>query len=296
MTKTKLTALRKVFSALAMVLAITVFTGSNSVAFAAATKPEPAASAAPDEFKPPKLTVVWDDADGEDLYKPQVGAMGYEKAAQIGAQYLWEMFGESIDGKAVRMLYMASRPSFTRDYWYGQVYNTKADINYDRYTKDTGNKSRPLFTFEIDAATGEWVSIGKKAPAQPKREGRGKTMTLEEEVALALQPPAQLDKYIISAKAFAQKHFKKTKVVGVEFMSQKFDMDKKSNDEYVIFEKGGGSVDILVTDDTGRVAEVAVDKETKQAYALNTGWSDYVAGTRIIDNKGKGRGEEYADL
>jgi hypothetical protein len=208
------------------------------------------------------------------------------------------MFGESIDGKAVRMLYMASRPAFTRDTWTGQVYNTKADINYSRYGKETGSKSEPLFTFDIDAAAGEWIGISQKQSTS-QRGKVVKTVAEEELLSMMLQPPAGLDKYILSAKALAEKHFKKTKVVGVEFMSYIFNYDRKTGlgegDTYEVFERGG-YVDILVTDDTGRVAEVRVDKETKRAYALNTGWSDYVAGTRIIENKGKGIGEEYADL
>jgi hypothetical protein len=270
MKKTKLTSLRKLFSALALVLAVTVFTGSNSVAFAAAAQPETAANTAQGEFKPPKLTVVWDDADGEDMYQPRKGAMGYEKAAQFGAQYIWEMYGESIDGKAVRMLYRRHQSENSKDSWYGQVYNTKADINYDRYGKETGNKNRPLFTFDINAATGEWVATSRKWPTQ-QRGKVVKTVTLDELDTMMGQPPAGLDEYITVAKAFAQKHFKKTKVVGVEFMVQKFNYDGKTGlgegDAYEVFEKGG-SVDILLTDDTGRVAKVAIDKDTKQAHAL----------------------------
>jgi hypothetical protein len=284
MKKTKLTALIKLFSAIALVLAITVFTGSNSVAYAAAKQTATAANTAQGEFKPPKLDVVWDDADGEDMYQPRRDAMSYEKAAQVGAQYIWEMYGESIDGKAVRMLYMASRPSSTRDYWNGYVFNTKADITFPRYGEESDNskKSIPLFTFEIDAATGEWISIANYHDV-PKRGGaNGKAATFEELSAMANQPPAGLDEYIMIAKAFAQKHFKKTKVVDAEFHYQFLNYNETpgglgDGDTVEIFNKGG-TVSIKVPDDTGRVAEVHVNKDTKQAYFLFTDNSDRIDG------------------
>jgi hypothetical protein len=279
MKMTKLSALRKLFSALALVLAVTIFTGSNSVAFAA-TQPATAASTAQGEFKPPKLTVVWDDADGEDMYQPRKGAMGYEKAAQLGAQYLWEIFGQSIDGKAVRMLCFSPKTEYNRDYWWGFVFNTKADINYDRYGKETGNKSVPLFTFKIDAMTGEWIGIGQKKPTQQK--GKiAKTVTFEELIAMMSQPPAGIDECITIAKAFAQKHFKQTKVVDAWFIMHGFKTERKTGvgegDANEVYEKGG-YVEIELTADTGRVAIVSVDLDTKRAYFLNSTNSDKTNG------------------
>jgi hypothetical protein len=284
MKKTKFTALRKLFSALALVLAITIFTGSNGVAYAAAAQPETAASAAQGEFKPPKLSVVWDDHEGDREYQPQRGAMGYEKAAQTGAQYIWEMYGESIDGKAVRMLYSAYPDTYSRTFWDGYVFNTKADITFPRYGEESDNskKSVPLFTFKIDAVTGEWISIANFHDV-PKRGGaNGKTATFEELSAMANQPPAGLDEYITIAKAFAQKHFKKTKVVDAEFHYQFLNYNKTSEgvsdeDTVEIFNKGG-TVSIRVPDDTGRVAEVHVNKDSKQAYFLFTYNSDRIDG------------------
>jgi hypothetical protein len=271
MKKTKLTALRKVFSALAFVLAITIYTGSNSVAYAAATKPATTVNAAPDDFKAPKLTVVWDNHEGDAWYQPRKDAMSKEEAAQFGAKYIWEMFGESIDGKAVRMLYRAIPNSYSKTYWNGYVFNSKAD----------SNKNTPLFTFEIDAVTGEWISIS--SDQKPKIGGvNGKIVTNEEYYAMLEQPPEQLDEYIKIAKAFAQKHFKNSKVADAEFFTQLPNAEiLGEGDTREVFEKGW-IVIITVIDDTGRKAEVNVDMDKKQAYMLGTSNSDRTDGRVLV--------------
>jgi hypothetical protein len=217
---------------------------------------------------------VQDDVNGEDLYKPQKGAMSKEKAAQLGAQYLWEIFGESIDGKAVRMVYLVGQPAYTKDLWIGNVFNTADEAAIPYFSSEKNNN--PLLSFRIDAKTGEWVGIGRRQPTQ-QRGKVVKTVTFEDEIAMMKQPPAGLDEYIKIAKAFAQKHFTKTKVVDAEYDFQAFQTDEKTGlgdgDTRDIYEKGG-LVIIAVTDDTGRVAEVRVDKDTKQAYLLDTSKSD----------------------
>jgi hypothetical protein len=269
MKKTKFTAIRKVFSVLALVLAITVFTGSNSVAFAAATKPATAASAAQGEFKPLKLTIVRNDNDSPN--HPGKAAMGYEKAAQIGAQYIWEMFGESIDGKAVEMLY-AAWPHSSKTYWIGDVFADTKKIPNTPYFERTDDDSPYLYRFYIDAVTGEWVRITEKQP-KPKESKVKETVGLDKFLAMMEQPPAGIDEYIKIAKAFAQKHFTKTKVVDAEFLRYICNANKGSIFQIEIYEKGA-VVSITVTDDTGRVAEVDVDMDTKRAYSLNTSNSD----------------------
>jgi hypothetical protein len=53
-------------------------------------------------------------------------AISPEEAAQIGALYIWEMFGESINGMAVEISYH-SMSHFTKAFWLGHVAESKGD-------------------------------------------------------------------------------------------------------------------------------------------------------------------------
>jgi hypothetical protein len=275
MKKTKLTALRKLFSALALVLAITVFIGSNSVAFAAATQPETksqtSSNTVSDSQQTYKLTVVSNDNGGDSQNRPKKAAMGYKQAAQIGANYIQKIFGESIDGKAVEMVY-AAWPHSSKTYWIGDVFVDKSKIPNTPYFERTDDDSPFLYRFSIDAVTGEWVRITEKQP-KPQVSKVKETMGLDRFLALMDQPPDGIDEYIKIAKAFAQKHFTKTKVVDAEFLRYICNANKGSIFAIEIYEKGA-VVCIAVTDDTGRVAEVDVDMDTKRAYSLDTSNSD----------------------
>ncbi|MCL2225363.1 MAG: hypothetical protein FWB96_10410 [Defluviitaleaceae bacterium] len=84
-------------------------------------------------------------------------AMQMEEAARIGAEYIWDIFGERIDGMYVEMFY-ASWPGQMRSYWIGNVGSIPASaVGRD----ETLRSYSPQFSFTIDAVTGMRVDIGR---------------------------------------------------------------------------------------------------------------------------------------
>ena len=77
--------------------------------------------------------------------------MSVEEAAQIGARYIWDIFGESIDGMYVNMFY-AAQPSMSRTWWSGSVGLTPEAGNF-------GASGGVSCFFTIDAVTGMRISI-----------------------------------------------------------------------------------------------------------------------------------------
>jgi len=67
-----------------------------------------------------------------------------EEAGLIGAEFIWTMFGESIDGTHIQLEYDAPEWS-ARTHWRGNVF--------------CAEHSTWSFTFEIDAVSGEWLGI-----------------------------------------------------------------------------------------------------------------------------------------
>ena len=146
-----------VASALSIALFSTALIGVNSLAFATATNGAetlPAAEAyvdihnnIPSEgFVAPNLTLLECRWQG-DVVVPE-SAMSKEDAAQIGAQYIWDVFGESIDGMYVSMGF-EDWPNSTRTFWRGSVGQSEA------FNRD----SDIFFSFLIDAVTGQRIDI-----------------------------------------------------------------------------------------------------------------------------------------
>jgi hypothetical protein len=310
-------------TALTLALAVSAFVGVNHAAFAAATQPEklpaPAArimtaaeeknpqnAAAQPEYKAPKLTVLLGeefDEKGKPCL-PGKNAMSPEEAAQIGARYIWDMTGESIDGKTVEMSYSAL-PFSAKTYWRGVVANPADDLKTDfpepvLFVSEDGSVSTvgntTLYSFHIDAVTGERVSIdpGVDIPT-PENYGEGKVcvLTQEELEAMRYNAPANVDEYAEIARAFAEKHFNHSTVERVDFRAITLnygnweetarqhtayaESDKSKPFTYTIYEKGR-HITFDVTDSTGRVASVGIDVDSKQATSLSTFDNDIVPG------------------
>lgn len=286
-------------SALVMTLASAAFLGLNSLTSSATTRPEQLASntqlsaavadadtgvinlkaaATQQEYKTPKLTVILD----KDSSIPSGNAMSYEEAAEIGAQYIWDMYGDSIDGKTVKMFY-CSWSSHTNTYWMGTVADSEKD--FENY--------KSSYIFQINAVTGERVSIGPLTTSRTSDLGEGKTYTMSPVEMEALQhvAPENVDEYAQIAREAAQKHFNHTKVAAVEFVSISLINSKEEAESYrmaweagkdkpftfTLYEKGR-QIEFNVTDDTGRVASITIDTGTKVVEYLDTKNNDIVPG------------------
>ncbi len=337
MKTSKTNDLKKVIcvSALALTIAASAFIGANNVVFAAATQPETiptndtiqlsqvSVNTVPDGYQTPNLNVLWDENEGNAQNQPKAGAMSYEEAAEIGAQYIFDMYGESIDGKTVKMLY-AAWPFSTKTYWHGTVANSEAELKprdlTDKELAEYGmteegatvaatGMSQSLYDFSIDAVTGERVSINSHPdiPA-PTNLGEGKTYTLSpvQMEAMQFEAPANVAVYADVARAFAQKHFNHSTVESVEFhrislntgdraatkkhgeaYRKAYEDDKNKPFTFTLYEKGR-DITFNVTDSTGRVANVTIDMDTKQITFFDTSGSDFVPGYNYEGEGGVG--------
>lgn len=98
-------------------------------------------------------------------------SMTASEAAELGAQYLWDMFGVNMDGKAVSMMCFTD-PGRAVSYWNGDVYDSESDARAaETAAQDIAAKAAagydveslenelelpcPKYTFSINAVTGE---------------------------------------------------------------------------------------------------------------------------------------------
>jgi hypothetical protein len=295
MKKSKITGKGIIRTAIASVLSITFFSalwvGANSLAFAAAsgkTESIPALAApvytaaekaAPEGYQKPSVTVYESLYESQPAQKRSVHTLSPEEAAEIGALYIWEMFGESIDGKMVEMVY-TSYPSSTRTYWHGAVADSMAELI----------NAEALFRFDLDAVSGERIGIDQDLSKRFDYMQNDPTITGDDihslrermikvyEAGLLPKSPENLDEYAQIAKAYAQKHFNRSTIVSVEFESA-----SPSLFGLYINEDGGPSIKYQtvvfnITDDTGREAKTAVVTDIHQLFYLSTQDNDIVPG------------------
>ncbi len=123
--------------ALTLTLASAAFIGVNSAAFAAVTQPKqllPVALSAntiektkntflKTDYQKPVLTVF----EILSTFDKNTEALSPEEAAVIGARYIWDVYGESIDGKIVAMQYNGDTGR-TRPYWIGTVGDSRTAL------------------------------------------------------------------------------------------------------------------------------------------------------------------------
>jgi hypothetical protein len=306
----------KVVSATALCLGIfgAAFLGINRITLASATEgtqplqlPPPAvnisaanvALVVSEENRKPdmELNVIF-----ESDTVPSRNALTPEAAAEIGAQYIWDMFGESIDGKSVQMTY-SNPPATTRAFWIGVVFEQGTRlINRESSIEDRMQFGRSThFTFTVDAITGEWVNISTnshwtemsdeiRTARDAAREERltlsqgalTEIMTSERQLYAFSRNTQQLDEYIEAVRGIAQKHFSTSEVMSVELIDVAtiaYDFNENGlfpANRQLVFE---------VTDSTGRIADIAITETTKQLIWLNTAMNDIIPGWNYVPEK-----------
>ena len=228
---------------------------------------------------------------------PDANTLSAEAAAEIGAQYILDMFGVCVDGKTITMTYWGQHPSQTRSIWGGSIGRTYFyDEDSQRMIEDTDTTSSTInrfmiedtdtISFSIDAVTGERISIHSNADFPELSEevraaleeifNNSDGRATEEMIALRTGAPVEYDKFIEAVRAHAQRHFVNTEIVSVEFMTANaiaYNLDENGNlyitNRQLIFE---------VIDSTGRVAEMAVVEATKRFVWLDTSTNDIIPG------------------
>ena len=282
-TKGKETLKVTMVAALAVGVFSMAFIGVNNLAFAAVTgetESFPSVTATvnipvtdsivPEDYQTPEFTV---HVPENEWFIVSANALSPEDAAQIGASYIWAVFGERIDGKTVEMQYSAW-PSHTRAYWHGNV---------------MGDDEIPQFTFTICAVSGKRINItattqrdiSKEVIAEINALNTLNTLEAREKlIALRTQSPdlspEQIEEYSQLAWDFAQKHFNSTEVVSVNFKSSGsagFGIDADGNIIASDFQ-----LNFTVIDEAGREAEVGIGFNSKELNRIHTQHNDVVPG------------------
>jgi len=161
-------------------------------------------------------------------------AMPMEDAAMVGAEYIWDMFGASIEGKYVIMNYSECWIRPGRGLWIGNVV-TGDDTNMYWNSPNRDGSWRwgeVIFSFTIDAVTGERRAIHYSSPRgnhAPRMFAMDTHSLWETEVGQALLnkngfeiadfiglPRERIDAYRQDALALGTAQFPNSRVIGVE--------------------------------------------------------------------------------
>jgi hypothetical protein len=211
-------------------------------------------------------------------YTAGSNAMSYEEAAELGARYVWEMYAKSLEGKTVAMTYSAF-PSQTRPYWTGFIGDSKEAVENHEYE----------FIFNLCAISGERIGITRLRCSDSGLSRRDikireaidelfqeEKRLSEVESLFSTEPPEHLDEYAEAVKSHAVHHFTGTEVVNVVLKNVsplEFNIDEKNKLTVV-----SHSMFFMVTDNTGREAQVFISMELKELIAIDTQHSDIVPG------------------
>lgn len=184
----------------------------------------------PEGYKPANYTVGDIDLEYYKNQTPTSKDMAREKAAEIGAQALWSVFGVHLDGQVIEMGYHAVRESLPRSEWYGEVQIS----------------DELLYFFRVDSVTGELFSVGQ-------------SRTLQEDVSVGFD--TSLDKnpqeFIDLAKETAEKlNIVHSPVASVEYQGQGY----TQNDPDVMLEIKG---------ENGEVAQVVFSRYDKALKSIS---------------------------
>lgn len=104
-------------------------------------------SGVPDGYTKPTYTVVTNSLEFYQKNKPTANDISQEEAAEFGVQALWSVYGLDLNGKTVEMGYRPAEGS-TRAKWVG-----------DYWVDGQKGPDHPLYTFTVDAVTGEVNSV-----------------------------------------------------------------------------------------------------------------------------------------
>jgi len=302
-----------------MALAAAVNTSVNLPPVALSANASSAAEAAPSyNYNQPDITVI---ESPEQHYKKSVNALTPEKAAEIGAQYIWDLFEEKIDGLYVEMSYSAF-PFCTRAYWSGAVASSETELANHvamfRFTLDavTGerigisNRDMPALTVVIDPGIESIASDGSNRdqvntpgtnPGTSDQieyqidESLNEMLDKPDQYRIALKDlpdisaeiPENLDEFKQLASDYAQKHFNRSKVADTVFKSMSILPIARDKDRLTVIFKDKSFL-FIVTDDAGREAEVVVSSETGRLLSIDTMANDIVPGYNADAPGGKG--------
>lgn len=194
-----------------------------------------------------------------------------EAAAELGAEYIWNMYKVGLKDKVVVMSYNVS-PITSETRWIGDVYK-----EYNQKDK-SANIDQPDYSFMINAITGERSSIQMKYSADENAEPK----PFNEKKADA-KYKKNSDEYKKLAKKFTEEGFgvkvASSEYDGVSALLAKVDLKTlKANPEKMMATRI--YISIEVTDTEGVKYEVTLTEDTKELQSIHIiepdGGSDYL--------------------
>ena len=273
-----------VISTLCIALYSAGFIGINRLVFAAASSgtesialttapivmPEEITQQEPEGFQSPSITVYVPMREWHHDASTNPLALSAEEAAELGAKYIWEMFGISLDGKVIEMAY-SNWPSMTRANWQGFV----------GYSMEEIENFNTLFFFTLDAVTGERIDIhctrgGLMTHLEDLEATVEEIMYIRRNYWAQTEPPENVDEYLQIAKNFAAKHFQNSTVVSYSFENTFASTFKRNEAGRLV--GTAYTAAFIITDDTGREARVGFNTETGELRFLLTAHNDIVPG------------------
>ncbi|MCL2216445.1 MAG: hypothetical protein FWB91_05415 [Defluviitaleaceae bacterium] len=299
-------------TALSIGMMSATFLGVNRIALAAATNgtetlppiSAPVFEAAQTEdakittFSPPALTVV--ESPNQQYHTIPAYALSPEDVAQIGARYIWDVFGTCIDGEYVE-LFFAAHASQSNTWWVG---NVDLDDRWYNFTINgiTGERidisvqpNGPVLSPEEIAAIEEMNSratrieheSGVEVVVSEVRHSRWVLlesgwfeMSLAEQMVLAGLSPEALEAYKQTAMELAQRHFDRSVVTDLQLYAL------GASSILITFMAPGETgipIDVLhftATDDTGREAKIFIPSTAARwnSIRISTHHNDFIPG------------------
>jgi len=194
---------------------------------------------------------------GYSFVKPDK-VLSIDEAAQIGAQYIYDMLGENIEGKFVVMNYF-ERNTYSRPYWQGLVGNSEEVLESREYD----------FVFLIDAVTGERIGIDNHVGLN-RSETTLNNLSWNDSTDLSDE---QIVNYKKVVNDFAELHFKNSAVNRIDFIGVDWlGAIRDDTGEFVL----EWIARFNVIGDTGRMAEAAITLESQQLRHFCTQVSDRI--------------------
>lgn len=219
-----------------------------------------------ENYYPPLIT-VHELSFAHDYTVRSENTLSAEDAAEIGAKYIWEVFGVRIDGKEVEMFYHAP-PFSTRTYWHGTVISP---ASWDRRLINLNLRLEnqvPRLRFTLDAVSGERIDIMRTANIESFKE------VINIDSIDVLSENDQFEAYMQIAKNYATRHFNNSNITSIEIY-------RPINFTYKGSEKTIASFIFNITDDRGREARVmGLRRRTTLSIDISTLHNDIVPSFR----------------
>jgi hypothetical protein len=248
-----------------------------------------------DGFTMPAFTLI-EITEHQPTAPPE--AMSMQTVAELGARYIYDVFGVNIEGMYMTIYYTDwSESAFPRMMYGGTVTLNDPMIGIEPYPYEPSHVV-PMFNFMLDAVTGMRINMICLRPltgmdwqegipewwdfSGPFLEASGwNEMSFEQRLTFAEIPQALIDEKTQLARQIAQNHFNETNVTDVRAgcHAERFNITVVAfpPDENRIIRFRAETIYFTATDDTGRQLEMLLSFGTDdplQRLILTTEFND----------------------